>query len=263
MPARDAADLLALVERREAVLRDVGPDPRRKCDLADSVSVSRSTVNRAVRELADAGFLEYADGGYRRTLAGRLVLDAYDRFADRAEGVVAAEGVLDGIDPDSEFAGAVLDGATVVEGTETSPHRPLSHLGDVVGRARHVEAFAPAVFPTQVETYHRRIVDAGMTARVLVAEGVMERLGSTYRTETTEALATGRAEIRWCEDLPPYSLTVAETGDGPEIGLLTYGNNGVVGFLGNDSAEAVEWAREALSRRWEAGRPLRVPVPED
>lgn len=262
MPTRDASDRLRLVERRETVLRRVGPVATRKRDLVDASSMSRSTVDRAIRELVDAGFVERREDGYARTLTGRLVLDSYDRFADRTEGVVAARNVVGSLDPETAFDAVVLDGATVVEATRPSPHRPLGRLADVVERADRVEAFAPAVFPTQVDTYHRRIVDEGMTARVLVAEGVVERLVSDYRTETAEALRTGRLEIRRTEDLPSYSLTVAETDDGPELGVLTYGDNGIDGFVGNDSPEAVEWGRRTLSRRWEAGETLAVPSPE-
>ncbi|QIB74667.1 GntR family transcriptional regulator [Halogeometricum borinquense] len=263
MPGRDASDVLCLIERREAVLRRVGPVEQRKRDLSESLSVSRSTVDRAIRELVEAGFVERGEDGYVRTLSGRLVLEAFDQFANRAEDITNAGNIIDLIGSDSEFDIAVLDGADVVEATQTSPHRPLGHLASIIERADRIHAFAPAVFPSQVNTYHRRIVEEGVTARVLVAEKVMNRLVSTYRTKTQEALSTDRLEIRWTTDLPPYSLALGETDDGPELGLLTYADHGVGGFIGNDSPEAVEWGRRTLSRLWEDGEPIPMQSADD
>jgi predicted transcriptional regulator len=259
MAADDAADVVETVSRRTEVLRRVGGDEPGKSDLVADLAVSRSTVDRAVRELVDAGLIRRRGEGYVRTLAGDLALREYDRLVGRVDGVVDATGVLGPLSADTTFDARLLDGATVVAAETPSPRRPLRHLTDLVERSEHVVAFAPAVFPAQVATYRDGTVEDAMTARVVVTDDVVERLVSTYREEFLAVLDTGRLSIRRYPDLPPYSLTVGETPDGPELGLVTYSDNRVCGFVGNDDPAAVEWARREIGRQWRAGEAVVAP----
>jgi predicted transcriptional regulator len=259
MPADDVGDVIETVGRRADVLRRVGPEGLRKRDLVADLSVSRSTVDRAVRELADAELIRRSDDGYVRTLAGDLALREYDRLTGRIDGVVEATDVLDPLDADAPFDARLLDGATVVPAVAPSPRRPLRHLTDLVERSSHVVAFAPAVFPAQVDAYRDRTLDGSLTARVVVTAEVVERLVSTYRADFLSILETGRLSIRRHTALPSYSLTVGETPEGPELGIVTYSDNRICGFVGNDDPAAVEWARHEVGRRWASSDPVVAP----
>ncbi|SFR69339.1 helix-turn-helix transcriptional regulator [Halogeometricum limi] len=256
MSRRSAPEVLSLVGDREDVLRHVGLTGRRKRDLAEAMALSRSTLDRAIRELADAGLVERGEEGYARTLCGQLALEEYDRAVRRVEGIVSGSAVVGSLDAETAFDAAVLAGADVVEAKRPSPQEPLRRLGNILERADHADAFSPAIFPTQVDTYHRRVVHDGLTANVLVTGAVTSRLVSSYSDETKEALQTGRLEVRWTTDLPPYSLLVAETPSGPELGILTYDDTGILGFVGNDTSDAVAWGRREHARRWDDAEPL-------
>lgn len=261
MTRPDPTEVMAVVARRGTVLRAVDADGVPKRDLVDELSVSRSTVDRAVRELESLGFIERTDGGgYCRTLPGQLALDEYDQFASRMNGIVSSIDVLSLLPTDTPCDPSVLEDATVVVAERHSPLVPVEHLSDLVDRANRVHAIAPAVLPQQVEVYHQNFVNGDLSARLVVTDVVVDRLVSAYGTELSESLETGQLTIRLSDEEVPFSLVVAETDDGPEMGFLVYADSGVRGFIGNDTPEAVEWARELVDSYWEPANPFPNPT---
>ncbi|QCJ45619.1 winged helix-turn-helix domain-containing protein [Haloprofundus sp. MHR1] len=249
------SEIMAAVARRGSTLRALD-EGTRKSDLVKRLSVSRSTVDRAIRELEGQGLVERTDDGYRRTLAGELVLSEYDCFTSRLGGIVEALDALGTLHPKTEFDTALLDGADVVYAEKHSPHEPVTRHGEVVSRAETVRALAPAVLPQQVQIYHDRLMDGELEAQLALSEAVVERLVTVYDDLLREALSTGRAHIRQTTSDPPYSLVCAETPTGPEVSLLLYGDTGAYVFIGNDSPEAVEWAESMFAEWWAGATPL-------
>jgi predicted transcriptional regulator len=260
MTRPDPTEVMAVVARRGTVLRAVDTEGVPKRDLVDTLSVSRSTVDRAIRELEALGFIERTDGGsYCRTLPGRLALAEYDRFASRMDGLVSSADVLSLLPADAPCDTRILEDATVVVAERHSPLVPIEHLSNLVDRATHIDAIAPAVLPQQVDAYHRNFVGDDLTTRLVVTDAVIERLVSAYGTELGESLETGQLSVRRSDESIPYSLVVAETAEGPEMGLLVYADSGVRGFIGNGSPEAVEWASDLVDRYWESATPISEP----
>ncbi|WP_224449631.1 helix-turn-helix transcriptional regulator [Haloprofundus salilacus] len=250
------SEMMAAVARRGNVLRALDDNGTRKCRLVKELSVSRSTVDRGVRELEGHGLVERIDDGYRRTLAGQLVLAEYDRFTSRLDGIVDSLDALDILNPTTEFDARVLDGADIVYAEKHSPHQPVTRHGDLVARADAVRTLAPAVLPQQVQIYHDRLVDGDLTAEIALSTAVIERILGVYQDELREALSTGRLDVRETQSEPPYSLVCAETPTGPEISLLLYGDTGAYAFIGNDDPEAVEWAETVFEEWWSDATPL-------
>lgn len=248
-------DIAQFARTRADVLRALGSDVRTKTGVLETLTVSRSTLDRAVRDLAVVGLVERVDGGVRRTLPGTLTLEEYDRYTDRLESISEAEPVLAPLDADAPFDPRVLDGATVVPATRLTPEDPLDSLTSLVVDATEIRAFTPVVFETQVEAYHRALVDDDARARVVATPAVVERLISTHAEELNAALSTGRLSIREAPALP-YGLTVVDTPEGPEMGMLVYDDGAVCGFVHNTSAAAVEWAHARVTERWREADPI-------
>jgi predicted transcriptional regulator len=250
MSGSDAADILAGVHRRGKLLRRIGDGARSKSGLDDELGVSRSTIDRGVRELESAGLIERADDGYRQTLCGRLALGEYDGFVRRIEGLSDGVDLLAELPIDAELDLAMLAGATVIEAERSSPHKPVEALYGLVESASSVRGFAPAVHPQQVATYSDRI-EAGMDAELVLTTDVIERMVSTYAGEFQDVSETGRVSVLEAPDDLPYSLTIARTDDGPVAALMVYADGRVSGCVINDSEVAVEWARDRYERERE------------
>lgn len=258
MSGPDASEVMAVVARRGGVLRAIDADGVGKRDMDDRLDVSRSTINRSVRELEATGLIERTGGGYRRTLAGQIALEEYDAFESRIDGVVSGLDALEPLAADTELDAAMLDGAEVVLAERHSPHLPVTELCDLLDRGREVTGFAPAVLPQLVATIRDGVVDRGMRVDLAVTEPVVERLVSAYSDEVQAAADTGNLTLRSVADDLAYGLLVVETDDGPTAALVVFGESGARALVTNPAADAVVWARDRVAVTWDEADPLPI-----
>ena len=255
MTAPNPSEVMAVIARRGCVLRSVGTDGIGKRELVDRVDVSRSTVDRSVRELEANGLIERTGSGYRRTLVGELALEEFDTFASRIDGLVGNVGLLNPLPADGAIDAAMFDDASVVRAERHAPQAPITALCGLISTANGIHALSVAVFPQQVDTY----VDAlenGLSAEVVLAPEAAERLVSAFDTELSAALDTGRLVLREAPAGSEFGLLVAETDEGPVAGLLLFGEGGVRAFVRNDDHAAVAWARDRLADVWKESSAL-------
>ncbi|ELY85591.1 transcriptional regulator [Natrialba taiwanensis] len=113
-----APRLLALVDRRESLLRHLVTTPAHPSDLAAALECSRSTVDRALSELQDATLVERDPdrSSYHLTVAGELALEEFSQFSMRLERTAAASSLLASLPTDGDcwLPWQFLDAATVV-----------------------------------------------------------------------------------------------------------------------------------------------------
>lgn len=256
MSSGDPAPLTTLVQRRDDVLGSLGTDPVAKQDLDRRLDVSRSTIDRAIEELLAADLVEETDGGYRQTLAGRLALAEHERLRRGVGGVVEAADLLGALEDDADLAPELLAGARVVEATAEAPERPLEAVYDLVDRASFVRGFGVAIHDRQVDTYHRRFVEEGLGGEVVLTASAIEQLLGRYPDGFQDALAADRVAFWETDEAFPYSLTLAETPDGPHVGVMVYAEDGIPGSVVNDTEAAVGWARERFESVRERARPV-------
>lgn len=251
MAVGDTSELLAVVKRRGDVLRALDGGSHQKYRLEERLDVSRSTIDRGIRELEALELIERSEGGYRRTLPGTLALAEYDQFRDRIAGLCEAAALLANIDPSAEVDAALLEGGRVVESDRTAPHRPVEVLYGIVERSNVVRGFAPAIHPKQVDTYEEQLLEGTLTADLVLTEPVLEHMLSSY----TEAFrATEELDQLRLWETPrslQYSLTIAETPDGTYAALMVYSDQGTEGCIVNETPEAVAWAEDRYERERE------------
>lgn len=250
MESEDISETLRLLCRRENVLRHLDSEGSRKQDLLSELGVSRSTIDRSLRELTDAGFAARSDGVYRRTLAGDLALEEYDRISRRLDGLSDSPSFLDGLPAEGDADPVLFDGATVADAERQSPYAPINSFTDLLEQSSYVVGFASAVFPAEVEAYRHQLRSGELASRMVVTDSVCERLVSQYGEAVQEGLRTGRIDVRRAPELPSYTLVVGSTADRAEVGLVSHTANGIRGVLRNDDPEAVEWARRRIATYW-------------
>ncbi|MFC7177610.1 helix-turn-helix transcriptional regulator [Halosegnis marinus] len=259
----DVADLLPVVARREPLVSALHGSPAAKCDLVDALDVSRSTVDRAVRRLEAEGVVERRDGGYGLTLAGRLVFEEYRTLERRAAGVFEARDALDALPADADIEPAALVGATTTVSDRTTPYRPGDRHLELVAEADSIDLLSTAVGPRYVEAVHDAVVEGGTRLRLGVAPGVAERLVAGHGDTVTDAVATGRAEIRELADPPAFSLATFDRGDDAVLGLLVYADGGPRAYVENDAPAAVAYGRDRFERHWAEAEPVATPAATD
>src|SRR6056297_1076164 len=106
----DRIDLLTLLEGSRL--------PKR--EIVDELGYSRSTVNRAITQLADAGLVDDAPRGCQTTFVGSLLATQYRAYRETVGDVIQAREVLTALPTDADLPAAVLADADVV--TPEGPH---------------------------------------------------------------------------------------------------------------------------------------------
>jgi len=246
---------VAAVERRIDVLRALDGAPDSKVGVAARVDISRSTAERAMHELATHGFVAPSDDGYRVTIPGRLALDAHGQRAARIDAAAAVAPLFDDIRLSFDIDPAVLDGARVVEAHPHAPNRPVECVIALIKDATHISVYAGRFLSRHSHRYHDRVLD-GMTGTFVAAAPVIERQRATRPEDMRGAIDRGHVAVRCTDRDDPVTLVLAETPDGPEMGLVVYRDESPRGFLGTDAPAATRWARALYERLWTAATPV-------
>lgn len=249
---------LDVLTKRLGVLRRLCAGAAYKRDLVDELDQSRSTVNRAIDDLASVDLVERTDEGFSATLAGRLALERLGTFQRDLDDVVAAEAVVDPLPVDAPLDTAAVAGSEAVPATDPAPYRPLEGFHDDLAAAARYRALLPSLDdPRHVRLLYEHVVTDGRPAELVVSPEVLDTLRSEFPRRTA-AMAESDGFRLFVGDVPPFALALVERevtdGDpAPAGGAATDAETtvhvvvftergGVHGTLANDSHEAVRWA---------------------
>jgi predicted transcriptional regulator len=261
--AVDGEGLRDAVGKRADVLATIAGDAYRKPELVETLHVSRSTVDRALDDLLEAGLAESDGSTYRATTAGEVALAARRTYVDRTDAIADALPVLDALPDDAPVDPALLVGCTV---HVPEPHAPESALAPVVDRLRTAErlrGFASVVKSSYVGIIHDQVVERDMTAEIVVQEGMRESLAGLARgrEQLQDLLAADTVSVLETDRPLPFALWLTDGPDGPFAGLTVHDadSGGVVGVLVNEEPAAVEWCESLYATH----RATAEPIPAD
>lgn len=244
----DTDEVIETLNARQAVLTALTDGPVGKPALTDGLPVSRSTVDRSIRRLEAAGFVERADGGWRATLAGRLAAASFEKFADRVAGVLDGRPLLEYLDeelspPPELFAdGEVFTIGQDLVGSAVG-RRMATFFADIdrcIGLANHAN-------PDVVDVLQEAVVDGGAEGRFVFDAATLSYAVSTFRDQFTAMLESGRLELHTVERLP-CGLYVVEADDTAQVAVVAYDDlerSRAVAI--SDAPVAVAWARTTIT----------------
>lgn len=252
----DVADTIALLARRAGLLRSLRSGAKSKRDLVDALSVSRSTVDRAVRKLETRGFVERSDGTVDIALKGRLALAAYESLVTDVASLRVAGDVLEPLDSKALMDVSLLRNAEVVQPDPVTPNQPVATLRDHLREASQVRGFATGVLPSHVNEYYERVVEHGASVELVITEDVLEEVVASYGDAFEEALETGRFHVWLADRTLEYSLLVVEKANQTVVCALVYADRGVFGVVENDDERAEQWAISVFEELRENADPV-------
>lgn len=251
MNSSDGDDPIRLVSRRIDFLELLDGVSLEKPVIGSRLDCSRSTVDRAIRELTDEGLVERTDDGYRTTLAGRLLAEQYRAYIDESTAVVDATDVLEPLPPDCEVNAPILTGGDADLAAPPAPYRPVERIRQSVQSADRYQSVLPVLSdPRHVRLCHEQVVTAGCVADLVVDRDLFENLRSEFPRRLAAMAETDRFDV-YVGDVPAYGVVIVEDGDETRIHLVVFDDGGTVhGVVHNDTEAALDWARE----RFEAAR---------
>lgn len=258
MSCDDVECLIGLLSRRFEFLEALEEGSHPKNALERDLGVSRSTIDRAVRSLEAEGIVYRETGEVGLTTLGMVALDGYRQLRSGLTGLEQSRPLFSAIDREMTPPFELFQDADVVTANRQSPHRPIVALQQFLDDATTVKSIATGLLPEYVSTYRTQVVEEGMEAEVVVQSDVLDELLATYWDPLNEAIASDRFTVYETDAEPQYSIKIGET-DTVEVSMITYGDQGVSGFIRTDSKSAVEWA-ERLYERTKSEATLVAPM---
>lgn len=246
---REGDALLQTLVRRGDVLERVLSGVTDKPSLVEELDVSRSTVDRAVRELSGSGLLARDGGTVRATQYGRVAARAFGCLRGRLGDIDRARPILEQVPPEVALSPDALDGADIVSGGESTPYETLERLEEDLASADAAYSVVGNVLDSRgLDTFSRFIVEDGLHYEAVYTGEVVRLFRERRRDELETMVATGRYRVFELEGTPiRYTLVVTESEDGGSLCLVPdFGNGEVGGSLFNDAPAAVEWGRETV-----------------
>ncbi|QWC19805.1 tetratricopeptide repeat protein [Halorubrum sp. 2020YC2] len=244
----EPSELVGVVERRLDFLERLAAEPLRKHELVDALGHSRSTVNRAIDELEAAGLVAGETDGYRTTLSGRLLANAYREFLTVADDLSAAGDVLDPLGADADVSAAILRGAETYRAAAPDPYRPLEVLDDALADADAVAAALPAFPYPRVAERLRRAAAGGGTVELALAERAYGHAADRFADDLGAVARREGCRIATVDDVDVGAVAA----DGVAL-LLTFDDGALHGAAVSTDPEAVAWAEARVSELIDGG----------
>ncbi|KPN30572.1 putative ATPase [Halolamina pelagica] len=250
-------ELLGLVGDRTEFLRVLRDGPLFKRDIIDRLDTSRSTVDRAIDALVDAGLVAHVDGGYRTTRTGRLALTRYETLRSDVQNVLDASPVVDAVPAD-----VTLSALTVAKSTthRVDPHDVPDLVREALTGATSVVAALPRLSDSVVLDTYRKHADPETRTRLVfspsLADALLDRLPTQSRRLATADVRVFRGAVAdvgivVCRGETDRALVIAYTGFGGVAGVLELTDPAAVDRLADRVAEriaaATEWTDELAS----------------
>ena len=249
MTTADAAGVASVLAKRREILAALCDGPVRKRRLVDELGVPRTTLDRGVRELVDAGLAERADGGVRATAVGARALSERDRYRTRLDGLKRGEPLFEALPDDIELDAPFLAGASVSRPDPSLPDGVVERLFESVRAADGVYGVAPAALSGHLDTFAAAATADGAVPEMVVTPAVLDHLIEHRAEEFAADLREGTVEFFRASVAIAFGVWIAAHDDrGDEAGIVVYTDTGVGGVAVNDDPSAVAWARERFER---------------
>lgn len=237
------ADIVRIVTRRQGLLETLAERPRRKRELVDRLECSRSTIDRAIRELEQFEFVARDESGYRLTVTGRLVLSEYRRCTGAFDAIDGGSELLRHVPRDAPMSTALLEDARTYEPKPHAPLEPLQELVDRFESATHVRGFAAAerIPETRAQLYEQT-VENGLDVEAIFTEDLAAFLFAEYPDQARAVVTDGDFDMYATESIP-YELTIVEEPDESHVFVFVLNERTEIqGVIRNDTRAALEWA---------------------
>lgn len=261
MPAtehdRPADELVSLLARRIEVLEAVLETPRTRPELVDTLDISRSTVDRAVRELEEMGLVTYDGEAYHASLVGRLAHDEYEDLRTELVTLQDVAPLLTTLPPSAPVDLRVLKQAEVVVATEPAPYVPGSRISDLLRNADHVRSLSMAyTTPETGDVIADSVAADELSTNIVFEESLYEHL-SNSDVLNVDALVEDPNVTAGVVETLPFGLIIASQGDAEIACLAVYDDDRTLeGVVINDREEAVAWAESVWETYRDQARPI-------
>jgi len=253
--------LLDVLANRESILAAVRDVATTKRDLVDELSVSRSTVDRAIRDLETHDLVRRTDGGYRATLTGRLLLSTRQEYARRVTDTAAVGDLVAHLPAEADVPIETFATATAYRPDQPDPYRPTTVLRDLATEATHNRGvLAQQATPNATDVVRRRVVEGDLDIEYLISPAMREYLWAEQPEMVTELITAGGVDFYEADPLP-FDYALLTTPDATHFLVVVYDARGTLqGVLHSTEAAAIQWGETTFDSHLEDARLVEPPA---
>ncbi|ELZ79750.1 hypothetical protein C455_09197 [Haloferax larsenii JCM 13917] len=234
---------------RHRLLEQISDGVQDKRDLHENLNSSRTTIDRAVRELEDENILHRRRGYSEFTRFGKLAYQEFLAIAQSFETLSNAKDLLSILPAESAVSLELLRGATVVLSDQRAPVAPFRHFSPDP-TSDQIQAMFPVLFPQQLKFLCQR-AEGGSDIELLVHRDLLPLLEDEYASEL-KIFEKYSVRIRSATELPQYGVTIV---DSSTMWLSVYRpDGGLHGILENTTPESIEHAQQLFDEYSDCSR---------
>jgi len=231
-----------LLDKRNSYLRALIDQPRSKCDLEDELDGSRSTLDRALRELADANLATYEDGVWKPTHLGQCSFETREVYLEQIDSLAEAAPLLSELPSESPVSSEFIIGADVYETDPSMPDAVMRTLLDSVEDGHEILMATPVIVTGFSDEFYERVNSNGdYSFELFIPPGVFERSRTMFPTSTSKIANDESISLYTAPISFDFGLWIV---DSTEAGIIIFTDRGLRGILLNDTTDALDWAVE-------------------
>ncbi|WP_353633670.1 GntR family transcriptional regulator [Halobacterium sp. NMX12-1] len=244
------------LQERYEFLDAVRERPRDKRALVAATDVSRSTVDRALRDLESHGLVERAGGEYRATTYGDLLAGEFASLLDTAAAAWEIRDVLEKIPTDElGFELSRLADADVTTPTSADPTAPMQRVVELKRGATRVRSLASGRSPGALDAHEEAAGRGDHLFASVCSTDLLAWLASDpeRREQVAGLLDADSVEVYAYDGDIPFPVGITE--DVVFFGVESE-EGAPVALVETTDERVREWAIEAFETRREAATEL-------
>ncbi|PSP80127.1 hypothetical protein BRC81_02755 [Halobacteriales archaeon QS_1_68_20] len=249
MSDTDPPPELDMVARRIEFLEYLWEEPRQKPEMVDALDNSRSTVDRAIRELEVAGLVERRDGGFATTSTGAAMAESYRDYVREQGSLLEAHELLDVLPPSAPLGREAVVGGDVHLADGPTPYQPLEHVESAVRHAERLRGLVPTLSnPHTVRLCHDRAIEDGMQAELVLGPELYRTIDGSLQAQFAEMAQRGDVTLSVGEQ-PGFTFLVSEREETTQVVVVVYDDGDALhGVLVNEAENCVRWAEDCFQQ---------------
>ena len=255
----DAERVRTVLENRSVILRYLAESPATKPEIVEALETSRSTVDRAIRDLSEIDCVSEKSGTYKSTTAGRLVLSEYDRYQSTTQSIHESTTFLNYLPDDANIDPALLDDASITLSEPHAPEQALVPSTELFQEATMMKGLAPVVLNAYPNLVGDQLATRDLSVEIVATDKVISTLPELANSQAEDLLAEESLTLYETEADLPYALWLMRTPTCVHAGITAYDSSGVAGVLINDSDAAVQWTRSQYQQYREKAQLVSSP----
>jgi predicted transcriptional regulator len=245
---------IRLATSRRHIVDYLRDGPMDKRSITDTLNVSRSTADRAVKELLDAGLVQRTDGGYETTLPGVLALQRARLVDTDGDALATTAPMLAPLWKEAPVDIAFLRGADGTMVGDADAVDPTGDLRTAIESATEFRALLPAVPGGVHLDAIQSAAAAGASVRLVCSAALFDRL-CRERVGWLQSFVDTDGSTLATASLPGFGLYTMDIGVESVAFLVVYDEGAPHAVLRNATDEGVSWAADCFERVAADARP--------